>query len=198
MHNQFSFRIRRDDVEKRFKQSRAMHIMASLLIILFGLRFIIQLDWTMLLGFTLPSLMVLVVSLFKSKQLRIIDYNRVFRILEIGFLSVAAERYFHEPNLWMGFFFSFCAIIIALIFWMESRIFAGQFIDFYDSQVLVPGVLSDKKYAYSSIEQIIYRAPYLTLQFKNEDFRQIQVEPEFSHFDVDEFRRFCDSLLKLT
>jgi len=152
----------------------------------------------MLLGFTLPSLMVLVVSLFKSTQLRIIDYNRVFRILEIGFLSVAAERYFHEHHLWMGFFFSFCAVIIALIFWMEARILSEQFIDFYEKQVLVPGALNDKKYEYSTIEQIIYRAPYLTLQFKNEDFRQIQVEPEFSHFDADEFRRFCDSLLKLT
>lgn len=198
MHNQFSFRILRDDIDKRFKQSRAMHIMASILIIFFGLRFIFQLDWTMLLGFTLPSTMVLLVSLFKAKQLRIIEYNRVFRILEIGFLAVAAERYFHEPNLWMGLFFSCCAFIIALIFWMEARLFSGQFIDFHEVNILIPGSLSDKKFEYSTIENIIYRAPYLTIQFKNQDFRQIKVEPEFSPFDEDEFRQFCHSLLKLT
>lgn len=197
MHNQFSFRLLRDDIDKRCKQSRAMHIMASMLIIFFGLRFIFQLDWTMLLGFTLPSTMVLVVSLFKAKQLRIVEYNRIFRILEIGFLAVAAERYFHEPNLGLGLFFSAGAFIIALIFWMESRLFSEQFIDFHEAHILIPGALSDKKYEYSTIENIIYRAPYLTLQFKNQDFRQLKVEPEFSSFDEDEFRQFCHSLLKL-
>lgn len=197
MHNQFSFRILRDDIEKRCKQSRAMHIMASMLIIFFGLRFIFQSDWTMLLGFTLPAFMVLLVSLFKAKQLRIVEYNRVFRILEIGFLAVAAERYFHEPNLWMGLFFTCVAFIIALIFWLEARIFTAQFIDFHEVNIFIPGALSDKKYGYATIENIIYRAPYLTIQFKNQDFRQIKVEPEFSHFDEDEFRQFCHSLLKL-
>ncbi len=195
MHEPFHFRIFREDLGKRFSQSRAMHIMAGIILLVYGIPYLWSSDWTMILGYTLPALMVISVSLFKKKNLEVPQFNQVFRVLEIGFLIIAAENYANEHHPIIASFFMLAAILIACIFWLEHRLFNPQYIVFEENEVVVPGSFKDKKYAYQDLAQIVIREPFLTFQFKNQTFSQLKIHNHYNEYEISAFTTFCQRKL---
>ncbi|MBP6624894.1 MAG: hypothetical protein KA198_06965 [Chitinophagaceae bacterium] len=195
MHEPFHFKIFREDLGKRYSQSRAMHIMAGIILLVYGIPFFWSNDWTMILGFTLPALMVISVSLFKKKNLVVPQFNQVFRILEIGFLFIAAENYSNEHKPLIASFFTLAAIFLVFILWLEHRLFNPQYIVFEENEVIVPGSFKDKKYDYQDLAQIVLRTPFLTFQFKNQEFSQLKIHQSYDEFDIQRFEVFCQQKL---
>lgn len=195
MHEPFHFKIFREDLGKRYTQSRAMHIMAGIILLVYGIPFFWSGDWTMILGYTLPALMVISVSLFKKKNLEVPQFNQVFRILEIGFLFIAAENYANEHHPLIASFFIVAAVFIVFILWLEHRLFNPQYIVFEEKEILVPGSFKDKKYEYQDLAQIVLREPFLTFQFKNQEFSQLKIHQSYNEFDIQRFEVFCQQKL---
>jgi low affinity Fe/Cu permease len=82
MHKQFHIKLQHDKLPRYLKQSRAMHIMACILLIIYALPYLADFsdNWMMLLGISLPAITILAVTLFRNKLVRDINNNRVFRI----------------------------------------------------------------------------------------------------------------------
>lgn len=195
MQNEFHFKLRNDQLSKYLMQSRAMHIMAAILLIVYGLPFLRNFsdEWIMVLGVFLPSITVLLVSIFKSSLLRDANNNRVFRILEAGFLLMGSMHYLQTSNNMAALFFAFVACVMLVLLWMESRILHDQFAVFTPAVIELELPFTTKKYRWNEVQQVVLKNEYLTLTFKENRYTQVGIYPNFTEEEKIDFEFFCQA-----
>lgn len=198
MLNHYYVRLIHDNIEKRYKQCRAMHIMVC-----FFLFFLIVqtafsqsgLDTTFFM-LVIPTLMIAFVALFNSKNLRHSYNNSIFRIIEIGLLLSGAEFFKTQHNWIIAFLFLLIALFVGIIGWMEFRIFNKQFIDFFDKQIIIPQALFNDKKNWADIHHVIIINNYITIEYKNNTFFQHQVYDSFTDIERINFYNFCEQCIQ--
>ncbi len=180
-------------------QSRAMHIMACILLIIYAFPYMADFseNWMMLLGVSLPAITILAVTLFKKSLVRDINNNRVFRILEGGFLMMGSMHYLQADKYLPAIVFGMSALFILFLLWMEGRILQDQYIVFDQSQIEVELPLATRKYAWSEIQAVMIRNEFLTLSYKDSTIQQLKIQPEFVENEEGDFLFFCQDRIKV-
>lgn len=198
MQSEFHFKLRNDQLPKYLMQSRAMHIMAAILLIVYGLPYLRHFseEWMMVLGVLLPAVTVLLVSVFKSGLLRDANNNRVFRILEAGFLLMGCMHYLQTSNYMAALFFGFVAVVMLILLWMESRILHDQFAVFTPSVIELELPFTTKKYQWNEVQQVVLKHDYLTLTFKENKYTQVGIQPNFTEEEKIDFEFFCQAWVR--
>ena len=198
MHKQFHIKLQHDTLPRYLTQSRAMHIMACILLIIYALPYLADFsdNWMMLLGISLPAITILAVTLFKSKLVRDINNNRVFRILEGGFLLMGSMHYLQADKVLPAIFFGMAALFILFLLWMEGRILQDQYIVFEDSHIEVELPLATRIYAWSELQSVMIRDEFLTLSYKDATIQQLKIQPEFIENEEGDFLFFCQDRIK--
>jgi hypothetical protein len=174
MHNRYAFRLIHEKQGLYYAQGRAMHIMAGILLFLYAFPYFLSFSdqWIMGLGVGLPSLMILAVALFKRPLLQLPDNNRMFRILEAGFLIMGSMHFLQKNQILPCLFFAFVASVMMFLLYLESRIFQPQGLYLGDEGVIVELPLATKSFSWTTIQDLQYRNHYITITMK--DGRQLQ------------------------
>ncbi|MCF8292607.1 MAG: hypothetical protein K9I70_02245 [Chitinophagaceae bacterium] len=198
MHKQFHIKLQHDTLPRYLTQSRAMHIMACILLIIYALPYLADFsdNWMMLLGISLPAITILAVTLFKSKLVRDINNNRVFRILEGGFLLMGSMHYLQADKVLPAIVFGMAALFILFLLWMEGRILQDQYIVFEDSHIEVELPLATRTYAWNELQAVMIRDEFLTLSYKDATIQQLKIQPEFIENEEGDFLFFCQDRIK--
>jgi len=198
MHKQFHIKLQHDTLPRYLTQSRAMHIMACILLIIYALPYLADFsdNWMMLLGISLPAITILAVTLFKSKLVRDINNNRVFRILEGGFLLMGSMHYLQADKVLPAIVFGMAALFILFLLWMEGRILQDQYIVFEDSHIEVELPLATRTYTWSELQAVMIRDEFLTLSYKDATIQQLKIQPEFIENEEGDFLFFCQDRIK--
>jgi hypothetical protein len=194
MHKHFYFKLVKEDRSKRMLQSRAMHVMAAFFMLFYGLQYIsiLPINWTQIIALLPASIAVIAVVIFKRKILEDANTNRVFRILELGFLTMGCLHFLQHDNIISTVLYVVVTLFIGLILWMENRIFHDQFIDFVEKEVMVELPLYNKKIAWKNITQVTLKNHYLSLELPNNKLLQYRVKDTMTAEERIEFTRFCE------
>ncbi|HOZ52615.1 MAG TPA: hypothetical protein PLU17_12200 [Chitinophagaceae bacterium] len=198
MHNQFHFKLSNDRLSKYTLQSRSMHIMASILLIIYALPYTLKIseDWMMVIGILLPAITILIISLFKKTLLADVNNNRVFRILEIGFLIMGSMHYLQINQNLPALLFGAVSIFMGFLLWMESRILHDQYILFDRSKIEIELPLSTKKYQWQELQAVMIKNEFITLSFKDNKIHQVKIKPNFVENEEGDFLFFCQDCIR--
>ena len=193
MHNEFHFKLIHPQLPSFYRQSRAMHFMACILLLMYARPYLFHFpdEWMLTLGIVLPSISILFVALLKKTMLQEPNTNRIFRILEIGFLCMGSMHYLQEKSYLPCILFAFVAMLLGFLLWMETRMLNDLFIVFTPQHIEIEKLLQTKIIAWQALRTIQYQSNYLTLEFKDDTFEQLAIKPFDSPEHKEVFIAFC-------
>lgn len=194
MGNPYWFRIERNDLRLRYMQSRALHVMAALFMLMYALQYLTEnASWLYLLVLFPPPLTLLALVIFKRRIFEELANIRIFRILELGILIMGSMHFLQKNNDAMAYLFLLVAMFIGLIFYMETRLFSAQYVVFHKSHISVPTIWKTKDIAWPDVEDVIVRRPYLTILFPKNRYMQWPIALQENDADFDsQFATFCN------
>ncbi len=191
-----SFQVPSNDgsTAKRFTQLRAMHVMACIVIVIFGIQkgFLKNtIDWNSICMYVLPSLGILYISIFQASQLQIKTNNSLFRILE-SCLSFSAAMYFLQTHkIAITIFFMFLCVVLLMLYWYENYYFHKQYITITDTYIEIPSTFRLIKYTWAEIESTIIHTNVITLFLKNKEQKQVGIK--IDSLLQQQMSYFCDT-----
>lgn len=192
MHNTFHILRSQQNLPKRYRQARAMHIIAGLMLLPYALEYAHKSppQWMELIGILLPALCVVFIPVFRPRLLQNIEANRIFRILEAGFLIMGGMHFLQHNLPLIALLFIFLSAVMLLLLWMESRIFQEQFISIDVNGIHIEWPLRNQKIPLSQIKKLVFNQQYLTLIFRNEEIRQFTIEQTYHPEEIQELQTF--------
>lgn len=199
MIEHFYFRLLHQDIDRKIIQCRSIHIMASILLIVYALQFIkdYQEQWMLLLIGIPPALVIIFFSIFKKNIITEVNNNRIFRILELGLLVMAFLHFFKEneyPAFILYFVFS---IFLFIIFYIENRVFSKQFIDVKSNGIQIALPTHDKKIDWQQVKNIVVRENYITIETKEEKYLQYPIFNSLTENEYEQFILFCSKNISI-
>lgn len=194
MANPYWFRIVRNDLRLRYMQSRALHVMAALFMLLYALQYLHgETAWLYIMMLFPPPITIIALVVFKRRIFEELANLRMFRILEIGFLIMGSMHFLQKNNDKLALLFLLIASLIGLIFYMETRLFSPQFIVFHKSRIELPTLWRTRQITWQSIKKVVIRRPYLTILLPNERYMQWAIADTDNEANFDEqFISFCE------
>ena len=199
MRKEFQFLVQDENRKRRyFTQCRAMHIMAALLLIVYTLPYIIDFkeNWVYILAILIPSLLILFLSLFKKELITEVNNNRVFRVIEAGFLMMGCMHYLQTGQNIPALLFGLASLFMLFLLWMESRIFRDQYIIFNEDKVEVDLPIGRKRYDWGQLHAVMLQQDFITLSFKDNTIQQLNVRQWYSELEAGDFLFFCKDCIR--
>lgn len=193
MSRHFYVEIEKEDTAKRQMQSRAMHAMAAIFMFVYGIQYLLrpEVDWWQLVAIVPPSLLLIVLILFKRSLFHDVNNNRIFRILEIGFLLMGSMHFLQKDQWVASLVYFLVSAILLLVLWMENRIFQPQYIDFKEEKISLELPLRTTTLGWNQIEKVTLKNHYLTFHLKNGKYREYKVKDNFTEEERAGFEEFC-------
>ena len=191
MKNQFFFLIVPEKYDKYFRQMKAMHIMACLFLLVYGILLLAdwETNWMEVLALAPTTIAVLYFVLFKGKSLQQVQINQVLRLFELGFLGIAAHYFYSKGMQLPMIVFAGAAMFILVLLVMENRIFSERFIELNDQHIIWPQLFHTRKIPWQNLDAIILKFHVLTFEMKDKSFVQQEV---FHKYDEQELALFDD------
>ncbi|HMN32170.1 MAG TPA: hypothetical protein PKA54_02220 [Chitinophagaceae bacterium] len=193
MPEHFQFRVLYPDMHKRFMQCRSMHIMASIFISIYALRFLedIQENWLMLLMILPISVAILFFTIFKKEILISPQNNRTFRIIEIGFLFMGGLHFLNTNQYFPMILFFTISFFLMYILYMELRIFSEMYIQLSSDFIVIPTPTQDKKIKWNQLHQIQIKNEHISFFFKSNEINQYRIVLNMNSEELLAFQTFC-------
>jgi hypothetical protein len=167
--------------------------MAAILMFVYGIQYIMmpEVNWWQIVAIVPPSLLLIVLIIFKRRLFDEVANNRIFRILEMGFLLMGS-MHFLQKDQWLAslVYFSVSAILL-LVLWMENRIFQPQYIDLTEDKISLELPLRTITLAWNQIEKVTLKNHYLTFHLKNGKYREYKVKDHFTEEERLGFDKMC-------
>ena len=172
--------------------------MAAILLVSYSLPYAADFkeNWMLLLGVLIPAITVLMVALFKKRLIEDVNNNRVFRILEAGFLMMGCMHFLQANQLLPSMLFGVVAMIILFLLWMEGRMMQDQYIMFEQSHIELELPLATRKYMWEQLQAVMIKDEYITLSFKDNKIQQLKIQPNFVENEEGDFLFFCQDCIR--
>jgi hypothetical protein len=193
----YTFDIIIENLKKRITQLHALHIMAGLLVLVYGLRGFSDLPKTSMQLYTgLPvAIAILFISFFKKHTFLNLQQNQLFRILEAAFITMAALHFFKYNFTITGVGFLITAVLILFMLMIENQILGGFTIAINDAGVIRNMGLQKKTITWAEIQNVILRDGILTIDLKNNYLMQSKVKNEMTEQEIFSFNNYCTEKL---
>ncbi len=177
-------------------QRIAMHIMAGLFLVFYALQYLptYNENWMYLVGILPVSILVILLAIFKKALFLDINNNRIFRILETGFLMMACMHFVQTNQHISAILYGFVSLLILYLFSIESRMLQEQYVIFNKEKIQVELPIFTKKIKWSELKNVIQKNDYLTFEFKNGTFAQYRVKHGYDEIKLMEFKEYINSL----
>jgi hypothetical protein len=193
MSRHFYVEIEKEDIAKRYMQSRAMHAMAAIFMFVYGLQYLLQpeVDWWQLVAIVPPSLLLIALILFKRRLFDDANNNRIFRILEMGFLLMGSMHFLQKNQLLASVVYLLVCAFLGLVFWMESRLFQAQYIDMKEDNLVIELPLRNLQLSWTEVQKVTLKNHYLTFHLRNGKYREFRVKDHFTEEERIGFESLC-------
>ncbi len=187
----YIFNIAIEQEAKRKSQSRTLHIMAGMLLLVYGIRGFSDLPNTSMLLYTgIPSaIIVLYISIAKKEILLKSKHNSLLRIVEAVFL-VMAFIHFRKYNFsFIAYTFLVSAVGLLISLLIEKPLLEGVQIIVSDNGVLRPG--KKEIIPWNAIANAMVRNQILTIDKIDNYLMQSKFSNEFTEQEIDAFNAYC-------
>jgi hypothetical protein len=193
----YTFNIVIENLKKRITQLHALHIMAGLLVLVYGLRGFSDLPNTSMQLYTgLPvAIAILGISIFKKNNLLNIEANRIFRILEAAFVTMGGLHFFKYHYNITGIGFVISALLLLFMLMIENQILGGYQIVVDDAGVTTNNGLRKKTIAWNELENVIAKDGILTVDMKNNYLMQSKFSNDMNAQELLDFNNWCRNKL---
>lgn len=199
MAKQFTFTLQPDERRTRsLKQCRAMHIMAAIMLVIYSLPYALTFstDWIYLLAILLPALVILFIAIARRELIEDANNNRIFRILEAGFLMMGSMHYLQVDQNLPAVLFGLVSLLMLFLLWMESRLFLEKHIYFDEEKVEVEFPLGTRSYTWPQLHAVMLQSAIITLSFKDNTIHQLAVKPDYTELEAGDFLFFCQDCIR--
>jgi len=171
---------------------KAMHIMACIFLLIYGVLLLADWDanWVELIGLVPTTLAVLYFVIFKGKMLKQVQVNQVLRLFEIGFLGIAANYFFNANQFLPMILFGVVGVFILILMLMENKIFSDRFIELNDKEIIWPQLFHVRKIPWQNIENVILKFHVLTFDMKDKGYVQQEVYHKYDEAELALFDEF--------
>ena len=153
MHSQpdFFYLLINEKARIYASQRIAMHIMAGLFLVFYALQYLptYNENWMYLVGILPVSILVILLAIFKKALFLDINNNRIFRILETGFLMMACMHFVQTNQYISAILYGFVSLLILYLFSIESRMLQEQYVIFNKEKIQVELPIFTKKIKWS-------------------------------------------------
>ena len=193
----YTFDIIIENLPKRLRQLHALHIMAGLLVLVYGLRGFSDLPNTSMQLYTgLPTaIAILFVAFFRKNTFIILQNNKLFRVLEAAFVTMGGLHFlrYHFTITAIGFFIS--AILLVFMLMIENQVLGGYRIQVDDSGVTTNNGVRTKTIAWQEIENVIAKDNILTVDMRNNYLMQSKFRNTMNEAVIAAFNEWCKEKL---
>lgn len=198
MKSEFYFLMMHDQLQKYEMKMRAMHLMAGILIFVFCMFLLPQWDsmWMELIALVPASIGLMIFVIRNKKDLREVMVNLLFRILEIGLMSMAASHFYDNQNLILAGFYAFMAVVLLILVMIEYQLFGEHFIHLTTESINMPGIFSRKRIAWNNIQNVVLRHYLLTIEMKDNQFIQQSIYHQYDEVELQLFQDFLQRQLQ--
>lgn len=199
MGKQFTFTLQPDDRYRRsLNQCRAMHIMAAIMLVLYAFpyAFTYETDWVYLLGILVPALVILWIAIARRSLIEDANTNRIFRILEAGFLMMGSMHYLQVDQTMPAILYGLVSLVMLFLLWMESRLFVEKHIYVNDEKVEVEFPLGTRSYPWQQLHAVMLQDAIITLSFKDNTIHQLAIKPDYTELEAGDFLFFCQDCIR--
>ncbi len=197
MHNQpdFFYLLINENVRKYASQRISMHIMAGLFLVFYGLQYLptYSVNWMYLVGILPVSILVILLSIFKKVLFLDINNNRIFRILETGFLMMACMHFLQTNQHIAAVLYGLVSLLILYLLSFESRMLQEQYIIFNKDKIQIELPIFTKKIKWSALKNVVQKNDFLTFEFKNDTFAQYKIKHGYDDVKLIEFEKYITS-----
>jgi hypothetical protein len=193
----YTFDIIIENLQKRITQLHALHIMAGLLVLVYGLRGFSDLPKTSMQLYTgIPlAIAILGISIFKKNNLLQIETNRLFRILEAAFVTMGALHFFKYHFTITGIGFAISAILLLFMLMIENQVLGGYQIAIADNGVTTNNGFRKKIIPWIEIQNVIAKDGILTVDMKNNYLMQSKYSNILNNEELAIFNNWSNSKL---
>jgi hypothetical protein len=193
----YTFDIIIENLQKRITQLHALHIMAGLLVLVYGLRGFSDLPKTSMQLYTgIPlAIAILGISIFKKNNLLQIETNRLFRILEAAFVTMGALHFFKYHFTITGIGFAISAILLLFMLMIENQVLGGYQIAIADNGVTTNNGFRKKIIPWIEIQNVIAKDGILTVDMKNNYLMQSKYSNILNNEELTIFNNWSNSKL---
>lgn len=194
MPEAYHFRILLEDLPKHRLQGRAMHVMLALFMLFYGLQFVMKGDiaWWQLLAVLPPAILIPALVIFRRRLFDEPENNRLFRILEAGFLLMGSMHFLQRNLLGVSVLYFFVCVFAVLLLWLESRLFRRQLVRVSKEGIQADAPLRAVNISWADTERVTLKNHYLTLHLKNNHTMQWCVDDRFLVGNEETFLQFCE------
>jgi hypothetical protein len=197
MHNQpdFFYLLINENVRKYASQRISMHIMAGLFLVFYGLQYLptYNENWMYLVGILPVSILVILLSIFKKVLFLDINNNRIFRILETGFLMMACMHFLQTNQHIAAVLYGLVSLLILYLLSFESRMLQEQYIIFNKDKIQIELPIFTKNIKWSALKNVVQKNDFLTFEFKNDTFAQYKIKHGYDDEKLIEFTKYITS-----
>jgi hypothetical protein len=197
MHNQpdFFYLLINENVRKYASQRISMHIMAGLFLVFYGLQYLptYSVNWMYLVGILPVSILVILLSIFKKVLFLDINNNRIFRILETGFLMMACMHFLQTNQHIAAVLYGLVSLLILYLLSFESRMLQEQYIIFNKDKIQIELPIFTKNIKWSALKNVVQKNDFLTFEFKNDTFAQYKIKHGYDDVKLIEFEEYITS-----
>jgi hypothetical protein len=197
MHNQpdFFYLLINENVRKYASQRISMHIMAGLFLVFYGLQYLptYNENWMYLVGILPVSILVILLSIFKKVLFLDINNNRIFRILETGFLMMACMHFLQTNQHIAAVLYGLVSLLILYLLSFESRMLQEQYIIFNKDKIQIELPIFTKNIKWSALKNVVQKNDFLTFEFKNDTFAQYKIKHGYDDVKLIEFEEYITS-----
>lgn len=163
--------------KKREMQCAAMHAMAGIFLLIYGMQFITDIEhsWVYLVSLLPVSLFILFSAFFRRHFFLDLNFNRSFRILEAGFLFMGAMHFIQAKMMLGGILYLFMSAFLLFLLYVELRLFQGQYIILNEKEIVIETPVSNKRVKWAELTNMVIKHQYLTLSFSDGKFSQYEI-----------------------
>jgi hypothetical protein len=194
----FDIPVKIEGIEKRKRSIAVFHILAGLFLAANASLFFKYLNYSTLWPL-LPVYLVAVASLFYGFFRMKIDagfkWNKWLRLLQfltflvLGFSMLSSERAVQSIILFIW------AVICLTLLFTERFVFQQPSIKISHDGINTPGSFTSKNINWSSLESVVVRNDYITLNYTNNQYLQFEVVKMLSGIEIERINIFCKEKL---
>lgn len=190
----YSVLVKIEGIEKRRRNAGLMHLVIGFFLLAKAAdyyRLSAYKNFMIVIPFLLIASLSLFYGLLKKRMDRTTQYNGWLRLLQVisfaamGMLMTAAGSSIDYVG---SFVF---ALLSALLFISEKRIFADTTIYLVDAGIRIPGYYRDQLIPWSALSEMVVREDFITLFHVRQKYIQFQVMQDLSILEVAKMNAFC-------
>jgi uncharacterized membrane protein len=190
----YTFNILIEKIEERLSRSRMVHIMAGMLVFVYGIRGLSDLPKTSLQLYTgIPAAcIILYIAIFKKNILKDIKHNRNLRIIEAVFIIMAATHFWKYNFQFVAVSFAISVIGILISIIIEHQLLGGYKIQVSDAGILRASNTNQQKLIeWSTISNAMVKHNILTVDLRNNYLMQSTFTDNLTDAEQSAFNAYC-------